>query len=102
MLIAAISLKLLAEIGFLAVVGRGLLLLWLQRLHPSAVNHNVFLHMLDWLCKPWLWLARVFTPKFVLSQHLGWVAALYLAILWLMATAAKITLCVGAGLEVCR
>ena len=102
MLMVAISLKLLAEIGFLALIGRGLLQLWLLRLHPCAVGNNLFLQILEWLCKPWLRLARVLTPKFVLSEHLSWVAALLLAMLWLVATTAKIALCVGAGLEGCR
>jgi len=101
MLMVAISLKLLAEIGFLALVGRGLLRVWLLRLHPSAVSNNLFLQILEWLCQPWLRLARVLTPKFVLSEHLSWVAALLLVMLWLVATTAKIALCAAAGPEVC-
>lgn len=102
MLAVAMALKLMAEIGILSILGRGLLRVWLLRLHPSAMQNNFFLQVLDWLCKPWLLLARMVSPRFVLTQHLGWVAALLLALLWLLATGAKIALCVQVGLEVCR
>ena len=102
MLMAAIIVKLLAEMGLLALIGRGILRLWLHRLHPAQAQNNFFLQILEWLCLPWLRLARLVTPKFVLAQHLGWVAALLLGVLWLLATAGKVILCVQAGLEVCR
>jgi hypothetical protein len=102
MLMVAIIVKLVAEIGFLALIGRGMLRLWLHKLHPAQAHNNVFLQMLDWLCLPWLRLARLVTPKFVLTQHLVWVAALLLAVVWLLATASKVILCVQAGLEICR
>ena len=96
------SIKLLAEIGLLALLGRGLLRLWLARLHPLQVHNNLFLKLLDALSAPWLWLAKQVSPRFVLPSHWAWIAFLLAALLWLGATVAKVSLCVQAGLEVCK
>ena len=96
------SIKLLTEIGLLALLGRGILRLWLGRLHPSQMQTNVFLKLLEALSAPWLWMAQGVSPRFVLPSHWPWIAFLMAVIIWLVATVAKVSLCVSAGLEVCR
>ena len=96
------SIKLLTEIGLLALLGRGMLRLWLGRLHPTQMQTNVFMKLLDALSAPWLWMAARVSPRFVLPSHRPWIAFLMLAMLWLLATVAKVSLCVRAGLEVCQ
>lgn len=96
------SIKLLAEIGLLALLGRGILRLWLARLHPLQMERNLFLRLLDALSAPWLWLAQAVSPRFVLPAHWAWVAFALVAFLWLAATTAKIWLCVHTGLEMCQ
>lgn len=102
MLWAVSSLKLLAEIGLLSLLGRGLLRMWLQRLHPEHIQHNLFLKLLEALSSPWLWLAQRISPRFVIPAHWAWVALFLAAFTWLVATVAKVSLCVQAGLEVCQ
>ena len=96
------SIKLLTEVGLLALLGRGLLRLWLGRLHPAQLQNNVFLKLLDALSGPWLWVAQQVSPRFVVPSHWSWIAFLIAALMWLLATAAKVSVCVSAGLEVCQ
>jgi hypothetical protein len=96
------SIKLLAEIGLLALLGRGVLRLWLARLHPHQSERNVFLKLLDALSAPWLWLAQAMSPRVVVPAHWVWVAVALAAFLWLVATTVKIWFCVQTGLEACQ
>lgn len=102
MLLLIVSLKLLSELGLLALSGRWVLRAWLHRLHPHAISGNVFLALLDTVCRPWLWLAKVLSPRIVLPQHHPLVAGCLLCMLWLASTIAKIGVCVQQGLETCR
>ena len=52
MLLLASALKLIAELALLALLGRWVLAAGLRRLAPQALDSNVFLWLLDTLCRP--------------------------------------------------
>lgn len=96
------SIKLLLEVGLLALLGRGVLRLWLVRLHPQHIQNNAFLRLLDVLSSPWLWLAEYISPKVVLPTLRAWLAFFILIAFWVCTTLAKIYLCLQRGLELCQ
>ena len=102
MLLLASALKLIAELALLALLGRWLLGAWLRRVAPRTVDSNVFLWLLETLCRPFVLAAGWITPRRVLPQHLPLVAFCLLAGLWLAATVLKIQLCLQLGVAQCR
>ncbi|WP_460564655.1 hypothetical protein [Hydrogenophaga aquatica] len=96
------TVKLIAEIALMALVGRWVLGAWIQRTAPDGASGNLFLWVLDALCKPFLWLVQWITPRFVLRQHHALVAFLLLMFTWCAATVAKIVMCLDLGVQACR
>lgn len=98
MLLFVSSVKLVAEIALMALLGRFILGL----LAGAKRETNLFWQLLDMLARPFIRLARLLTPSLVLDRHLPLVAALLLGFIWLAALIGKINICVQMGLEVCR
>lgn len=98
MLLVAMSLKLVAEVALLALLGRWVL----GRLAGPQPQHNPFWRLLDWVVAPasaltgWLGGRRLSA-----SRRAGWTVLLLLLV-WLLATVAKIALCLRLGVQACR
>lgn len=98
MLLLASTLKLLAEIALLALLGQ-----WLLGLLAGAKREsNLFYQLLQVVTRPVVRGARWLTPRIVLDRHLPLVAFLLLAFTWLAVTALKISLCLEMGVQACR
>jgi hypothetical protein len=90
--------KLLAEIALLALLGQGVLAL----LAGAKRDQNLFYQMLQIMTRPFVATARRITPRVVLDRHVPLVAFLLLLFIWLVATMAKISICVQIGVENCQ
>ena len=98
MLILVSTVKLIAEIALLALLGQ-----WLLGLLAGAKrDKNIFYQMLQILGRPFVAVARLVTPKFVVERHLPLVAFLLLLFVWLAATILKIQTCLQIGVELCK
>jgi len=92
------SLKLIAEIALMALLGQ-----WLLGLLAGARrDSNFFYRLLQVLTQPFIRLARLVSPRIVIDRHIPLVAFLLLAFGWLVATIAKINLCLQIGVEACK
>lgn len=98
MLLIVSLLKLLAEIAGLTLAGQTLLG-WLA---GPRRDHNPIYRLMGWVTAPVLAATRRVVPRTVAERHLPLLALLALGLLWLAATAAKIALCLHAGLATCR
>ena len=98
MLLLVSSIKLVAEIALMALIGQFLLGL----LAGAKREGNLFYGMLDVLTRPFVKLTRMITPRVVLDRHVPLAAFFLLAIIWLVATGLKINLCVQLGVQQCR
>ncbi len=98
MLLFVSSVKLVAEIALMALLGQFLLGLLIGRKRDS----NMFYGVLDVLTRPFVKLTRLITPRLVLDRHVPLVAFLLLAMIWLVVTGYKIKLCVDLGVQACR
>ncbi len=96
-----ISAKLLFEIALMALVGRWALSRLLAVMGGAPVENNLFFQILDLLSRPWLRLAALCCPHWMLPRHHGWVAFAILAMGWLTATYFKINWCLGVGVAAC-
>jgi hypothetical protein len=97
-LLLASSVKLIAEIALLALAGQWVLGL----LAGSKRNENLFYRLLQVLTNPFVKTMRLITPRFVLDRHIPLAAFVLLASVWLVATIAKINLCLQIGVQACR
>ena len=91
------SVKLIAEIALMAFAGQWLLGL----LAGQRRDTNLFYRLLKVLTDPFVKGARWITPRIVLERHLPLVAFLVLAFVWLIATTARISLCLETGVNLC-
>jgi hypothetical protein len=92
------AIKLIAEIALMALFGQWVLGL----LAGQRKDSNLFYQILGQIVRPFVLLARVITPRFVLERHHPLVAFLLLGFVWVIATAAKISHCVKIGVELCQ
>jgi hypothetical protein len=92
------SIKLISEIALLALAGQWLLGL----LAGQRRDSNLFYQLLSMLTKPFVRGARFLTPKLVLDRHLPLVAFLLLMFAWVVSTMSKISLCLEAGVNLCK
>lgn len=98
MLAAASTVKLIAEIALLALLGQ-----WLLGLLAGAKKEqNLFYQILQIIVRPFVSVARLVTPKFVLDRHLPLVAFLLLLFVWIGATMLKIQTCLQMGVALCK
>jgi hypothetical protein len=91
-------LKLLAEIAILCLIGQGVLAL----LAGQKRDQNLFYQLFQVLTRPLLTGARWVSPKVILDRHLPLVAFFLLFFVWLVATIAKIDMCVRMGVHLCK
>jgi hypothetical protein len=98
LLVLVSTIKLLAEIALLALLGQGVLAL----LAGAKRSQNLFYQVLQIITRPLFSGARFITPKVVLDRHLPVVAFLLLFFVWLAATLTKISICVQIGVELCK
>ena len=98
MLLLVSSIKLIAEIALMALIGQ-----WLLGLLAGARRDtNLFYRALTVLTGPFIKGARWLTPRLVLDRHLPLVAFLLLSFVWIAATLAKINICLSIGMEACK
>lgn len=98
MLTLATTVKLLAEIALLALLGQGVLAL----LSGAARDRNPFYRVLQLVGRPWLRVARKLSPRVVLDRHLPLVVFLLMLLVWLAATIAKVRICLQIGVALCQ
>ncbi len=98
MLLLATSLKLVAEIALMALIGQ-----WIVGLLAGARRDgNLFYRLLKVLTDPFVRGARLISPKVVIDRHVPLVAFVLLGFGWAAATVTKIQLCVDIGVQACR
>ena len=98
MLALASTVKLVAEIALMALLGQ-----WLLGLLAGAKKEqNLFYQVLQIVTRPFVSAARLLTPKLVLDRHVPLVAFLLLVFIWLGATIYKIQTCLQIGVELCK
>ena len=98
MLAVATTVKLLAEIALLALLGQWLVGL----LSGPARERNPFYRLLQLLGRPWVRAARWLSPAIVLERHLPLVAFLLLLLIWGAAAVSKISICLQIGVALCK
>lgn len=98
MLLLVSSIKLVAEIALMALIGQFLLGL----LVGSRRDSNLFYGVLDVLTRPFVRLTRLITPRVVIDRHIPLAAFFLLVFIWMGATGYKISLCVQLGVQACR
>ena len=99
MLLLYSSLKLVAEIALMALLGQ-----WLLGLLAGARrDSNIFYQILQVITRPFTWAARLLSPKqLVIDRHVPLVAFLLVLMIWVFATILKIQSCVEIGVEQCH
>lgn len=98
MLLFATSVKLIAEIALMAMLGQ-----WLVGLLAGPRrDNNLFYKTLKVLTDPFVRGARFISPRVIIDRHVPAVAFFLLAVVWAAATMAKIQLCVAVGVQACR
>lgn len=98
MLLAVTIVKLIAEIALMALLGQ-----WLLGLLAGAKrDKNIFYQILQMVGRPFVSVARLVTPKFVVERHLPLVAFFMLLFVWLAVTILKIKTCLQVGVELCK
>ena len=98
MLAVATTVKLLAEIALLALLGQ-----WLVgMLSGPARERNPFYRLLQLVGQPWVRAARWLSPAVVLERHLPLVAFLLLLLIWGAAAVTKISICLQIGVALCK
>ncbi len=98
MLLLISIVKLIAEIALLAFAGQFVLGL----LAGAKRDSNFFYRLFEVLTKPFVRIVRAVTPRAVLDRHVPLAAFVGLVSVWVIATFAKINVCVQIGLELCR
>lgn len=98
MLLLYSSIKLLAEIALLALLGQ-----WLLGLLAGAKrDRNLIYQMFEIVTRPVVRGARFLTPRVVLDRHVPLAAFALLVVVWIGATLGKISYCLRIGVEHCR
>jgi hypothetical protein len=98
MLALAITVKLLAEIALLVLLGQGLVGL----LSGAGRDRNPFYRVFQLAGRPWVRAARWISPRVVLDRHLPLVAFLVLLFVWAGAALIKVQLCLELGVAQCK
>ena len=98
MLLFVTSIKLIAEIALMALLGQGLLAL----LAGAKRETNFFYRLLKTMTMPFTRAARFIAPRVVIDRHVPLVAFLLLLFIWFVATVVRIQHCIEIGVELCR
>ncbi len=98
MLLLTSSIKLIAEIALLALLGQ-----WVLGLLAGARREgNFFYQLLQVLTRPFVRLTRLISPRVVLDRHIPLATFLLLASLWLLVTILRIQHCLEIGVQLCK
>lgn len=98
MLALVTTAKLIAEIALMALLGQ-----WLLGLLAGAKRDtNIFYQILQVIGRPFVAIARLLSPRFVVDRHLPLVAFFLLLFVWLGVTILKIQTCLKIGVELCK
>lgn len=98
MLLFVSSIKLVAEIALLSLLGQ-----WLLGLLAGAKRDaNLFYQLLGIVTRPFVRVARWLSPRIVLDRHIPLVTFLMMGFVWLFATLYKVQLCLEIGVQACR
>ncbi len=98
MLLLVSAVKLVAEIALMALLGQGLLGL----LAGERRNGNFFYRTLQVITNPFVKAMRMIAPRQVIDRHVPIAAFCLLLVVWMIATLAKINLCLQMGVGQCR
>ena len=88
MLQFVIILKALAEVALFAFVGQGILYLFAGAKRESNFVYTMF----RTLTSPVTKMVRLITPRFIIDQHITFLAFFLLLMLWVVVTISKINL----------
>ena len=91
MLQLVIILKALAEVALFAFVGQGILYLFAG----ASRDRNFVYTTFKMLTSPVTKVTRFIAPRFVVDQHIGFLAFFLLMVVWVGLTVAKISLATG-------
>ena len=86
MFIFATALKGLIEVLLVVLLGQGLLYLFAGRRRQENVIYRAFATVTAPIMKA----TRFVTPRFIVDQHLGFVAFFFLVLAWVLALALKV------------
>ena len=95
MLLAAIILKGMVELMLLVMVGQGILHVFAGAQRQSNLVYRMFATVTAPIMKATRWL----TPRFIVDQHIGFVAFFLLCVLWVVALALKVQAVAAAGIR---
>jgi hypothetical protein len=98
MLLLVSSIKLVAEVALLAMVGQFLLGL----LAGEKRERNFFYRLLQVLTNPFVKGVRFISPRAVVDRHIPLAAFVLMTMVWIAMTLLKIDLCLQIGVEQCR
>jgi hypothetical protein len=88
MLQLVIILKALAEVALFAFIGQGILYLFAGSKRESNFVYTMF----KTLTSPVTKIVRLITPRFIIDQHITFLAFFLLLMLWVVVTISKINL----------
>lgn len=97
MLLIVSSVKLIAEIALMALAGQFVLGL----LAGSKRDTNFFYRLFQVLTGPFTKGMRRITPRAVLDRHIPLATFVALLMVWLIATIARINICLKVGVQQC-
>ena len=86
MLLFATIMKGMAELLLLVLLGQGLLYV----LAGASRHTNLVYRMFATVTAPIMKATRFVTPRFIVDQHIGYVAFFLLVVLWVLALALKV------------
>lgn len=99
MLLIVSSLKLIAEVALMGLLGRWLLGL----LAGERRSSNLFWQALDFLVRPFTSAVRFVTPKLILDRHVPLVTFCLLGWIWVFALIEKVRICrIDSTLALCQ
>jgi len=87
-----VILKAIIEIAGLALLGQGLLFI----LAGAQRHQNMFYIVLKTITAPVFKATRFIAPRFIVDQHIGFLAFFFLMVIWVALTIAKIRLVLAA------
>ena len=93
MLLAAIIFKAMVELALVVLLGQGLLFV----LAGPSRHTNLVYKLFAVVTAPILKATRFVTPRFIVDQHIGFVAFFLLLALWVVALALKVHFYVQQG-----
>lgn len=92
------SLKLITETALMVLLAQWVVGL----LAGEARGANLVYRLLQMVARPFVVFARCVSPSVVVERHVPLVAALLLAVAWLVLTLIKIRICLQIGVGLCR